>query len=372
MSFFRLLAVAMMLTALPVLAQDADCPQHYRYTFSWSQAQSCDFLPRGGTSTGTPVTLDPEPHPGWLALQEPGLSKQEKDRRAILAMAGPYRTSFEFLETVAYTPDFERGRPYQSWGTEYIYVIEDQPDFVSLQHIIVMFVKGQDGQIMGPFVQKHWRQDWQYQKDSVFAFVGDNAWQHRPVPAADVSGSWMQSVYQVDDSPRYESWGRWQHRGNVSTWISAETWRPLPRRESSVRDDYDVLVGTNRHTIVPTGWVHEEENYKVRLDGQGEIAGGLPFLAKELGVNRYERIVDFDFSAGDDYWQQTSRYWEDARAVWSELLSAADQHTIVESANGVPLFAVLFEQAETLSDDADYDSEEVRQKIRTALMPYFQ
>jgi hypothetical protein len=139
-----------------------------------------------------------------------------------------------------------------------------------------------------------------------------------------------------------------------------------------VRDDYQVLVGTNRHTIVPSGWVHEEENYKVRLDGQGEIAGGLPFLAKELGVNRYERIVDFDFSAGDDYWQQTSRYWEDARAVWSELFSAADQHTIVESANGVPLFAVLFEQAETLSDDADYDSEEVRQKIRTALMPYFQ
>jgi hypothetical protein len=32
----------------------------------------------------------------------------------------------------------------------------------------------------------------------------------------------------------------------------------------------------------------------------------------------------------------------------------------------------LFEQAETLSDDADYDSEEVRQKILTALMPYFQ
>ena len=26
---------------------------------------------------------------------------------------------------------------------------------------------------------------------------------------------------------------------------------PLPRREFSVRDDYDLLVGVNRHTITP-------------------------------------------------------------------------------------------------------------------------
>jgi len=357
---------------LPASAQEESCPQHYRYTFSWSQAQGCDFLPRGGTSTGTPVTLDPEPHPGWVALQEPGLSKKEKDRRAILAMAGPYRTSFEFLETVAYTPDFERGRPYQSWGTEYIYVVEDSEDFISLQHLIVMFVKGEDGEIMGPFVQKHWRQDWAYEADSVFAYIGRDTWEHQDIPQDEVAGSWAQSVYQVDDSPRYESWGRWEHRENVSTWISAETWRPVPRRESSVRDDYDVLIGTNRHTIVPTGWVQEEENYKVILDGHGNIDNGLPFLSKELGVNRYERIVDFDFSAGDEYWSQTSRYWENARAVWSSLFESADRHTIVPSVEGVPLFAVLFQQAEEMSADEDYDSGKVQALIRESLAPYFQ
>ena len=47
------------------------------------------------------------------------------------------------------------------------------------------------------------------------------------------------------------------HGGGVSTWISDETWRPLPRREFSVRKDYDVLVGTNRHTITAQGWVQE-------------------------------------------------------------------------------------------------------------------
>ena len=370
---FRLFAlVSLSLYFLPTAAQDLNCPQNYRYTFSWSQAQGCDFLPRGGTSTGTPVTLDPDPHAGWLSLQEPGLSKKEQDRRAILAMAGPYRTSFEFLETVAYTPDFERGRPYQSWGTEYIYVVEEREDFISLQHIIVMYVKGEDEQIMGPFVQKHWRQDWAYEKDSVFAYIGHDTWAHQGVPESEISGSWAQSVYQVDDSPRYESWGQWQHRENISTWLSAETWRPIPRRESSVREDYDVLIGTNRHTIVPTGWVHEEENYKVVLNGHGAIDNGLPFLSKELGVNRYERIIDFDFSAGDDYWSSTSRYWEDARAVWSQLFASAQQHTIAPSVDGVPLFAVLFGQAQEFSGDEEYDSEAVRTMIRTALRPYFQ
>ena len=352
-------------------AQDPDCPQNYRYTFSWSQAQSCDFMPRGGTSTGTPVTLDPDPHPGWLSLQEAGLGKKEKDRRAILAMAGPYRTSFEFLETVAYTPDFERGRPYQSWGTETIYVVEDSENFISLQHIIVMFVKGEDDEIMGPFVQKHWRQDWAYEKPRVFGYMGNDTWAHQDIPAQDIAGSWSQSVYQVDDSPRYEAWGRWQHRDNVSSWLSSETWRPLPRRESSVRDDYDVLIGNNRHTISPTGWVHEEENYKVVLDDDGNIPAGMPYLSKELGVNRYERIVDFDFAAGDEYWEITSHYWEDARAVWDAMIGEGESHTIMTSADGVPLFAVLFGQAEEFSARENYDSREVRGQIRQTLEDYF-
>lgn len=371
---FSRLSVLILCTflSLGVNAQDENCPQNFRYTFSWSQTQGCDFQPRGGTSTGTPVTLDPAHHPGWVALQEPGLTKKEKDRRAILAMAGPYRASFEFLETVVYTPDFERGRPYQSWGTEIIYVVKDEEDFISLQHIIVMFVKGEGDEIMGPFVQKHWRQDWAFEKDSVMGFIGHDTWAHQAVPETEVEGSWSQSVYQVDDSPRYEAWGHWQHRNNVSTWLSSETWRPLPRRESSVREDYQVLIGTNRHTIVPTGWVHEEENYKVKLDGHGGIENSMPYVSKELGVNRYDRIINFDFSAGDEYWELTSQYWEDARVVWANMFASEDQHTIVPAVDGVPLFAVLFEQAEEMSAMANYDSAEARENIRDALEKYFQ
>lgn len=348
----------------------ADCPQSLRYTFSWSQEKDCGFAPRGGTSKGAPLTLDTAPHPGWLALQEEGLDKHERDRRAILAMAGPYRTSFEFLETVGYTPDFERGRPYQSWSTEYVYVVEDQPDFISLQHIMVMFMVDEvSGEVQGPFVQKHWRQDWQYEKPELLVYTGNDTWEHRPQSAEERAGRWAQSVYQVDDSPRYEASGSWQHYPNFSTWISATTWRPLPRRESSVRDDYQVLEGTNRHTIIHNGWVHEEENYKLQLDDDGSRAEGQPYLAKELGVNRYQRIRDFDFSAGDAYWEQTAPFWADVRQVWSDYFAAQPQLHISKVVDGTPLFAALFEQAEELTGE-DYDSARTRDVVRAILDDY--
>lgn len=355
-------------TAADAAAPNArgECPQSLRYTFSWSQEHSCQFGPRGGTSKGAGLTLDTAPHPGWLALQQPGLTAKQRDRLAILAMAGGYRTSFEFLETVLYDPALARARPYQSWGTEFIYVVEDREDFISLQHIMVMFAEDPDGQLLGPFVQKHWRQDWQYEKPSLLVFAGHHVWKHEDVSPERRAGSWAQAVFQVDDSPRYEAVGRWQHEANFSTWLSETTWRPLPRRETTVRSDYDVLEGSNRHTILHNGWVQEEENLKRVLD-EGAPAG--PVLAKELGVNRYERIVDFDFTAGDQYWQQTAPFWADVRAEWVDILGARPALTIVEEADGLPLFAALFEQAETQTASG-YRSEAGRPLIRALLERY--
>jgi len=367
-----LLLSVMMTMPASAAVEAQDCPQTLRYTFSWSLDTACNFGPRGGSSKGAQLTLDPHPHAAWLALQNPDLSKKQKDRLAILAMAGPYRTSFEFLETVGYTTDYQRARPYQSWGTEYIYVVDESEDFISLQHIMVMFAQGPDGELMGPFVQKHWRQDWQYEKSQLLVYAGNNNWQHQALDDSQKAGTWAQSVFQVDDSPRYEASGRWEHFPNFSTWLSTTTLRPLPRRESSVRDDYQVLEGTNRHTIIYNGWVQEEENYKLRLDDNGERTGEQAYVAKEQGVNRYERIVDFDFSAGDEYWQLTAPYWADVRQVWQENFDAQTGLHIEEEANGTPLFAALFEQAEILTAGADYDSKRTLTIVREILADYIE
>src|SRR6185369_1044668 len=68
-----------------------------QFTFAWPLGEKA-LKPRGGTTHGTPVALESAPGEAWRRLQEPGLAPLERDRRAILAMAGPYRVSFDFLE----------------------------------------------------------------------------------------------------------------------------------------------------------------------------------------------------------------------------------------------------------------------------------
>src|SRR5262249_17679952 len=91
--------------------------------------------PRGGTTRGAPVALESAPVEAWRRLQEPGLSTLERDRRAILAMAGAYRVSFDFLEVVRFDPRLKPDAPYQSWATEYVFVAEDRPELIALQHV---------------------------------------------------------------------------------------------------------------------------------------------------------------------------------------------------------------------------------------------
>jgi hypothetical protein len=285
-------------------------------------------------------------------------------------MAGDYRTSFDFIETVGFTPAFEPSQPYQSWATETIDVIEDEGDRIVLQHVIVMQYVDDNGEIAGPVVQKHWRQEWVYEDASLHVYRGNDSWSERTPAPEELAGRWSQAVYQVDDSPRYEALGEWVHRGNYSAWTSEETWRPLPRRESSVRDDYDVLIGTNRHTITPTGWVHEEENLKAVLDEAGALDRDRAFLARELGLNRYEAIVDFDFSGRDDYWDATAPFWRDVRAEWARIHATRERFELTAPAGEPPLFVPMFEFAAGLEDGRAYDESEGRQFIRATLDRY--
>ena len=335
-------------------------PAARQFTYSWQFLKTDAMRPRGGTTRGPTVKLDESPGEAWAALQAPGLSAQERDRRAILAMAGGFRTSFDFIETVGFVDGFTPDRPYQSWGTEYVYVVADEPDFVSLQHVIVMFFQGEDGEIMGPAVVKHWRQDWQYEDRDLHVYVGHDTWARKTLSRRAVRGTWSQAVFQVDDSPRYQAIGRWQHDGNHSSWISDNTWRPLPRREFSVRDDYHALSGTNRHTITPTGWVQEEDNLKLVLNEDGSPRAEKPYLAREAGLNRYERIVDHDFSAGDTYWSNTGPFWAEVRAAWDEAFAERDRFSIRSSVDDKRLFEAMFAYAGKLDEGETYDAGHAR------------
>jgi hypothetical protein len=231
----------------------------------------------------------------------------ELDRKAILAMSGEFAVKFKFDETVALRAGYELKHDTAD-GHETVLVAEDTGKRIVLQHILV----SKDGER----VVKHWRQDWTYEDRELREYAGGRTWKARHLRAREARGTWTQAVYEVNDGPRYESFGRWVHDGEYASWQSAVTWRPLPRREYSTRKDYDVLLAVNRHAITPWGWVHEQDNTKwdrANTDGH-------PYIARELGVNEYRRTTEFDFAPARAYFERTAGYWTAVRAHWEHVL----------------------------------------------------
>ncbi|HEY6510420.1 MAG TPA: DUF6607 family protein [Burkholderiaceae bacterium] len=349
--------------AQPAAAPAASAPA--RYTFTWP-LDADNPKPRGGSTRGAPVTLDSEPSAAWRALQQPGLSAQERDRRAILAMAGSYRVTFDFLEVVGFGAE-RPAVPYQSWATEKVYVDQDRPGFVSLVHILEMRFVGKEGAVSEPMITKHWRQDWSYEPEAIVEYRGRDRWQRRSLNDAERRGVWLQTVYQVDESPRYASTGRWQHTASFSTWLSADTWRPLPRREWSVRKDYQVLTGTNRHTVVPTGWVQEENNLKTVLTDRREPDAAKPHVGREYGVVRYERLRDADFAGADRYYARTRAFWDQVRESWAVAFGQQGTVTLRGAIDQLGLFQPLFERAGQIEEDGKSDDRSNAALIRSVL-----
>ena len=318
-----------------------------RFTFG-GDAQK----PRGGTSQGQPVTVDRSPSAAWIALQAPGLDLRERDRRAILAMAGTWRVAFDFVEVATFAgaeaANPKALAPYQSWGTEKVYVDRDEPGLLSLVHILEMRIVGADGKVSEPIVTKHWRQEWAYEPTAIVEYRGGDRWQRRPVAADERAGAWSQTVLQVDESPRYASIGRWVHTPSFSTWISGDTWRPLPRREWTVRRDYQVLAGTNRHTIVPSGWLQEENNLKTVVTTDRAIDVGHPYVGREYGVARYERIRDANFGAADHYYERTRAFWDRVEDTWNADFATRGAITLQGESDQKAFFVPLFERADQI------------------------
>ncbi len=299
--------------------------------FAWPPDQAP--LPvRGGSSTGATVTRAPEPSPAWTALQAApqGL---ERDRAAIRAMVGDYRVTFDFQEIVACHPDQPLTAPYHSWATERIFILEDQPTRIVLQHQLVMRFAGKSDEVS---VIKHWRQDWTWQDGDLLRYQGLGVWRHERVDAATVAGCWTQTIYGVGDEPRFASFGRWQHSGADSEWLSDRHWRPLPRREYSVRSDYQALDGTDRIVITAGGWVLFQENRKLPVSTPGTAVPAGP-LALEIGCERYERITGFDWSPGIAEWNEQAAAWAQVRDAWTKRLAAPETRLDEEQKVGAGL-----------------------------------
>ena len=262
----------------------------------------------------------------------------ERDRQSILAMVGDYKVTFDFTETVSFVDGYELKEPKLSGGHESVRVVEDRGDFISLQHLLVV------GPDESPFVVKHWRQDWQYEPARVLIFVGGNAWEWQDVPASERTGTWSQTVYQVDDAPRYGAVGTWTYEDGIAEWTPPQEWRPLPRRDMTTRDDYHAVDAVNRHVITPWGWVHEQDNSKLILDGVPQA------LVREVGINTYRAFDDYPVEAAEDYWAGTEDYWAGVRAHWTAIEAGNERFAITIKGETEPLYMPLLALAGEVGD----------------------
>lgn len=290
-----------------------------------------------------------------LAAAEP----PAEDRRAILAMAGSYQVNFRFDEYAPIAKGYELKEGfYEADATELVEVVEDEPGRIVLQHLLVVTDK-EDKQ----HVIKHWAQVWTWQDTTLLDYAGtteDPLWKKRELDAETVAGTWSQLVTQVDDTPRYEGYGRWTHQLGESSWESSTTRRPLPRREYTKRDDYDYLLVTNRHTLTTDGWVHYQDNRKV-VDREDETPH---ILCMERGLNTYTKTDADDTLAASEWWKKHGEFWNGVRRFWSDAADEAPATftytTYSESADDG-----LSGTLERLQDEAPDDT-----TVATALQPF--
>jgi hypothetical protein len=249
----------------------------------------------------------------------------ERDRETILSMAGNYKVRFDMQESTPWMEGYEPLDRKISGGHESVRVIEDTGTRIVLQHLLVVGEEGEE------FVIKHWRQDWEYEPAKILAYAGPNTWEWTEVPERLRNGRWSQTVYQVDDSPRYAGWGEWQDSQGIRRWRSNWTWRPLARRDAVRAPIYDRYAAINRHQLTPTGWIHWQDNTKMMPDAASE--DGLKSVVQEYVLNTYDKFDTYNVAAADEYWEATQAYWKAVRAKWDEVAEANNGITIAEEAH---------------------------------------
>ncbi len=268
-----------------------------------------------------------------LGIMSFSQTKKEKDQKAIKDMCGCYEVSFNFAETFSYSEDenYVPSKEKHDEGLEWVQLVEDEDNKVVMQHLLIV------GNPDAPHIVKHWRQDWIFENTDFYMFNGDNNWKYASMPVESVQGQWTQKVYQVDDSPRYEGSASWVHADGRSFWENT-TDAPLPRREYTKRNDYNVTVRGNRHEITEEGWVHDQDNKKViRKAGQQDVV-----LAEEKGINYYNKVDAARCKAAQDWWATNRKMWGTVRKQWEKVFSRSKDLSLNGKVDDKRLYEHLF------------------------------
>ena len=262
-----------------------------------------------------------------------GQNKKSRDRETIKSICGCYEVSFNSSETFQYSKDTAyRPSPIKhDTALEWIELIEDEKNKIVMQHFLIV------GKPDKPHIIKYWREDWLFQNTSFYMYNGDQNWRFLQLPKQKVKGQWTQKVYQVDDSPRYEGSATWVYLDGKSYWDN-KTEAPLPRREYTKRNDYNLTIRNNRIEITPYGWLHDQDNKKaIRKEGMKDF-----ILAEEKGYNIYKRVVDSRCISAQAWWKENAMLWKHVRSRWEKIFDRKQDLSLHVKVKGKHLYQHLF------------------------------
>ena len=260
-------------------------------------------------------------------------NKKKMDKDAIKKMCGCFEVTFNFAETFKYSLDDEYipSKNYTTYGLEWAQLVKDSKNNIIIQHILLV------GNPSKPYVMKHWRQDWLYENKDFYIYDSNNKWTYKKKNKSEEKGKWTQKVYQVDDSPRYEGSASWIHIDGKSFWENT-TSAPLPRREYTKRNDYNVLLRGNRQEITKKGWVHDQDNFKIiREKGKKD-----EIIAMEKGINNYLRVNEKKCQEAKEWWEKNSKKWSHVRNSWNKVFSQNKDISLKSEVNETKLYEYLF------------------------------
>ncbi|MFL9482399.1 DUF6607 family protein [Chitinophagaceae bacterium LWZ2-11] len=242
---------------------------------------------------------------GLLAIALTSNAQLQSGRKDIEKLCGCFDVEFKYAETFSPDPNYKFHKSDFSQALELALPIEQSDKKVVIQHLLVMG---------DSLIIKHWREEWTYEAPFILKYEGDKKWTKQELKGEQVKGKWTQTVWEVDDAPRYQGASDWVTTDNKTFWQSAVN-APLPRREYTTRNDYNIMKRGSRIIITDSGYVHEQDNDKLIRTGDT-----YKLVAQEKGYNTYVRAKDIDCAAGKAWWEKNGAFWNKVRAEWEGVL----------------------------------------------------
>jgi hypothetical protein len=283
---------------------------------------------------------------GIMAICSAVSAQNPTDKKNIEQLCGCFEVKFKYAETFSPNPDYKyHDRDDMSEGLELIVPIENSDKKIVLQHLLI---------ITDSMIIKHWREDWTFEDPELWTYSGDRVWSRLPEGSADVKGKWTQSVWEVSDAPRYQGAGEWVNIDDRIFWQNTSD-APLPRREYTTRNDYNVLRRTNRISLNKEGWVHEQDNEKIiRENGKDKL------LVQEKGYNTYVKTDDKKCQVAKAFWEKHEKFWVNVRTAWKEKMAGKKSLKLLTTVEGRPLYMHLDDLEKQLAKSTSKQSDDTK------------